>query len=69
MNVSFEFIDHLKEILRADSKVVKHLLHSFFVFPDVAEDGLGKVLHHILGLGLFFPQIWSEFHHLTIRTI
>lgn len=46
----------LHEVLVAELQEVEHAQSAFAVFVDVAEDGLGVVLDHIFGFGLFLLE-------------
>ena len=61
MDLPFETIYVLYELFLTNSQLIEHELSFLTVFQDEIEDGFGKVLHHVLGLGLL--SFWMSFHH------
>lgn len=55
VDVPLVLVEHPHELLLADAQTAEHQLPLVPVLADVAEDGLGEVLYHVLGLGLLAP--------------
>lgn len=55
VHVALLLLEHPHELLLADAQTGQHQQPLVPVFADVAEDGLGEVLDHVLGLRLLAP--------------
>lgn len=55
MDVALVLVEHPHELLLADAQTSKYKQSFVPVLADIAENGLGKVLDHVLGLGLLAP--------------
>ena len=61
MDLPFETYDVLYELFLTNSQLIDHKESFITIFEDKVEDGFGKVLHHVLGLGLL--SFWVSFHY------
>ena len=52
MDAAFELLVYPQEVLLCDAQSTQHIQSFVPILADIAEDGLGKVLHHVLGLSL-----------------
>ena len=60
MDLPFETYDVLYELFLTNSQLIDHKESFLTIFEDEIEDGFGKVLHHVFGLGLL--SFWVSFH-------
>lgn len=55
VDAALVLVEHPHELLLADAQTAKHKQPFVPVLADIAENGLGEVLDHVLGLGLLAP--------------
>lgn len=62
-----QIIKYFHKLLIANPQVPQDSRPFFSIFSDIAENGFGKVLHHIFSLCLLLLETRFDFPHLTIR--
>ena len=66
MNFSFQVAVHCHELFLSNSQVVQNSVSFIFILPNIIENRLCKVLHHIFSLRLLLLETGLHISQVTV---